>query len=97
VAKLYPHIPLRTLQHRYKLYKKEKQQIQQPITNETILQSTIDHRSINKQKFTPQQETILSNHIKNIIDTSTQLITKSIIKEQAHLYYKQINPHSTTK
>lgn len=93
VSTLHPEIKLRTLQHRYNLYKqnKNKQTKQTTIYDE----ATIDHRSINKQTFTPEQETTLANHIRNLIQSRSQLINKSVIKNQALLFYKQLHPHTT--
>jgi hypothetical protein len=87
---------IRTLQRRYKLYKQNNQyeQIQQTTYSSA---ASIDHRSQpHQQIFTPQQEIILCSHIRNSIETHTQLFTKSIIKQTAILFYQHLHAQSTS-
>jgi hypothetical protein len=55
----------------------------------------VQFTTINKQIFTPEQETKFVHHLRNRIETRSILINKTIVRQEALLFYNQLHPHNT--
>jgi hypothetical protein len=85
-AKLHPGITVRTIQRRYNIYKRRQ------TTEKHLPDPSIDHRGEADLIFTPQQELLLANNIRAIIDSKSKPVTKETFRHLAIDYYRYVHP-----
>ena len=90
VRKLNTHIPKSTLYRQIK--QANQQQLASPNTD--IIPSFL-MKNRHKQTFTPEEEQILANNVRNILIYSKyNKVDKSIIRQMAKDFYISIHPHN---
>lgn len=88
VLKLNPGIKKSTFYERMKKAKQQKQ-----ATNNAAITPTFIKKNVHKQIFTEEQELLLAQNVKQILEAKYRIVEKEAIRGMAIDYYKQLHPH----
>jgi hypothetical protein len=77
--------------------KKAKELLKLRSTDESVVLSSPMYmkRNVHRQCFTPEQEKLFAQSIKNIIASGYRLVSKEVIRQEAKRYWETLHPSSS--